>query len=133
MDYLFYSLYYFYSDGGKKDVFFLRTPEDSALSIIALDSASIIATCIYLLMFDEYVGYDVWILFWGVLAGVIYFLLIKFYNCEKTISKMRHKKTRSRHISLVIVIVLSIFSFWLAIDGLKFIYSIINASCLEIP
>ena len=56
MDYLFYSLYYFYSDGGKKDVFFLRTPEDSALSIIALDSASIIATCIYLLMFDEYVG-----------------------------------------------------------------------------
>ena len=127
MDYLFYSLYYFYSDGGKKDVFFLRTPEDSALSIIALDSASIIATCIYLLMFDEYVGYDVWILFWGVLAGVIYFLLIKFYNCEKDISKMRHKKTRSRHISLVIVIVLSIFSFWLAIDGLKFIYSIINA------
>ena len=127
MDYLFYSLYYFYSDGGKKDVFFLRTPEDSALSIIALDSASIIATCIYLLMFDEYVGYDVWILFWGVLAGVIYFLLIKFYNCEKAIYKMRHKKARSRHISLVIVIVLSIFSFWLAIDGLKFIYSIINA------
>ena len=127
MDYLFYSLYYFYSDGGKKDVFFLRTPEDSALSIIALDSASIIATCIYLLMFDEYVGYDVWILFWGVLAGVIYFLLIKFYNCEKAISKMRHKKARSRHISLVIVIVLSIFSFWLAIDGLKFMYSINNA------
>ena len=127
MDYLFYSLCYFYSDGGKKDVFFLRTPEDSALSIIALDSASIIATCIYLLMFDEYVGYDFWILFWGVLAGVIYFLLIKFYNCEKAMCKMRHKKARSRHISLVIVIVLSIFSFWLAIDGLKFIYSIINA------
>ena len=125
MDYLFYSLYYFYSDGGKKDVFFLRTPEDSALSIIALDSASIIATCICLLIFDEYEGLTFWSLIWGILACVIYFLLIKFYNCDKAISRMKHKTARSRRISLVLAIILTIFSLWLAIYGLEFIYGII--------
>lgn len=125
MDYLFYSLYYFYSDGGKKEVFFLRTPEDSALSIIALDSASIIATCICLLIFDEYEGHGIWSLICGILACVIYFLLIKFYNCDKAISRMKHKTVRSRRISLVLAIILTIFSLWLAIYGLEFIYGII--------
>lgn len=125
MDYLFYSLYYFYSDGGKKEVFFLRTPEDSALSIIALDSASIIATCICLLIFDEYEGLTFWSLIWGILACVIYFFLIKFYNCDKAISRMKRKTARSRRISFVFAIVLTIFSLWLAIYGLEFIYGII--------
>lgn len=124
MDCLFYSLYYFYSDGGKKEVFFLRTPEDSALSIIALDSASIIATCICLLIFDEYEGHGIWSLICGILACVIYFLLIKFYNCDKAISRMKHKTARSRRISLVLAIILTIFSLWLAIYGLEFIYGI---------
>ena len=63
MDYIFYSLYYFFSDGGKKDYFCKMSPEDNALFMISLDSAIIISSCIYVLINRAVM----WCIIWSIL------------------------------------------------------------------
>ena len=133
MDYLFYSLYrFFYIISKGRSLF--RTPEESALSIIALDSASIALALIYLLVNREFEGYGIWSMMWFLGACIIYFLLVRFYDCEKKIRKISQKSKYSKCISHILSAFITLFAIWLWIFyGLKFIYSIINASCLEIP
>ena len=122
MDYLFYSLYrFFYIISKGRSLF--RTPEESALSIIAVDSASIILSLIYLLVYRKFEGYGFFFFMWFVLACVIYFLLVKFYDCQKAISKISKKPLSYRLISHIISGLFTLFSIWLWIFyGLEFIY-----------
>ena len=95
----------------------------SALSIIAVDSASIILSLIYLLVYRKFEGYGFWSIMWFVLACVIYFLLVKFYDCQKAISKISKKPLSYRLISHIISGLFTLFSIWLWIFyGLEFIY-----------
>ena len=122
MDYLFYSLYSFFYVISKGEPLF-RTPEQSALSIMALDSASIILSAIYLIVYREFEGYGLWCFVWFVLACVIYFILLKYYDCQKAISKISKKPLSYRLISHIISGLFTLFSIWLWIFyGLEFIY-----------
>ena len=51
---------------------------------MALDSASIILSAIYLIVYREFEGYGLWCFVWFVLACVIYFILLKYYDCQKS-------------------------------------------------
>ncbi len=118
MDYIFYSLYYFFSDGGKKDYFCKMSPEDNALFMISLDSAIIISSCIYVLINRAVM----WCIIWSILTWVIFLFLIKYYDCQKAIKKMRKKKKMSIWIGHISSILLTVFAMWLWIfDGIEYL------------
>ena len=83
---------------------------------------------IYLLVNRDFEGYGIWSMMWFFLACIIYFLLVRFYDCEKKISKISQKSKYSKCISHILSAFITLFAIWLWIFyGLEFIYSIINA------
>ncbi len=120
MDYLFYSLYRLYSRSGTA-----QFPEDCALIIIAIDSASIILSIIYIFTNREYVGLGAWYVIWGISSYTLFLLLTFFYDCKRAINRIKRKSKATKITSLVIAILITIFAIWVWIfEGIEYFYKI---------
>ncbi len=101
MDYLFYSLQTLL---GRDE-----SSKASALCIIAIDISSILISTICLI----YGVHKIPTIVLGILVFIIYFLLIKFFNCEKAIRKIERKSKFTKIISHMVSVFITIFAFWL--------------------